>query len=97
MENVLRAAMLDQGELELFRQPINFHDLLKEVLRNQAIHIKKQSGSTSSKLEATDPVVKGDRTHLTNVVFNLVDNAIKYGGEQPKLLVGHGMRVISCL
>ena len=87
VENVLRAAMLDQGELELFRQPINFHDLLKEVLRNQAIHIKKQSGSTSAKLEATDPVVKGDRTHLTNVVFNLVDNAIKYGGKQPKLLV----------
>lgn len=87
VENVLRAAMLDQGELELFRQPINFHDLLKEVLRNQAIHIKKQSGSTSAKLEATDPVVKGDRTHLTNVVFNLVDNAIKYGGDQPKLLV----------
>ena len=85
VENVLRAAMLDQGELELFRQPINFHDLLKEVLRNQAIHIKKQSGSTSSQLEATDPVVKGDQTHLTNVVFNLVDNAIKYGGEQPKL------------
>lgn len=87
VENVLRAAMLDQGELELFRQPINFHDLLKEVLRNQAIHIKKQSGSTSTKLGATDPVVKGDRTHLTNVVFNLVDNAIKYGGGQPKLLV----------
>jgi two-component system phosphate regulon sensor histidine kinase PhoR len=87
VENVLRAAMLDQGELELFRQPINFHDLLKEVLRNQAIHIKKQSGSTSTKLVATDPVVKGDRTHLTNVVFNLVDNAIKYGGGQPKLHV----------
>jgi two-component system phosphate regulon sensor histidine kinase PhoR len=87
VENVLRAAMLDQGELELFRQPINFHDLLKEVLRNQAIHIKKQSGSTSTKLGATDPVVKGDRTHLTNVVFNLVDNAIKYGGGQPKLHV----------
>lgn len=87
VENVLRAAMLDEGELELFRQPINFHDLLKEVLRNQAIHIKKQSGSTSTKLEATDPVVTGDRTHLTNVVFNLVDNAIKYGGGEPKLRV----------
>ncbi len=87
VENVLRAAMLDQGELELYRQPLNFHDLVKEVLRNQAIHIKKQGGSTTSQLNATDPVVTGDRTHLTNVVFNLVDNAIKYGGGAPQLLV----------
>lgn len=87
VENVLRAAMLDQGELELFRQPINFHDLLKEVLRNQAIHIKKQGGSTSNELKASNPIVVGDRTHLTNVVFNLVDNAIKYGGSDPHLAV----------
>lgn len=87
VENVLRAAMLDQGELELFRQTINFHDLVKEVLRNQAIHIKKQGGSTSTLLEATDPVIQGDRTHLTNVVFNLVDNAVKYGGSEPQLRV----------
>jgi two-component system phosphate regulon sensor histidine kinase PhoR len=87
VENVLRAAMLDQGELELFHQPINFHDLVKEVVRNQAIHIKKQGGSTSSQLEAADPLVQGDRTHLTNVVFNLVDNAIKYGGEGPHLAI----------
>ncbi len=87
VENVLRAAMLDQGELELYRQALNFHDLVKEVMRNQAIHIKKQGGSTTTQLNATDPVVMGDRTHLTNVVFNLVDNAIKYGGETPQLLV----------
>ena len=87
VENVLRAAMLDQGELELFRQSINFHDLVRGVLRNHAIHIKKQGGSTSSQLSATDPIVDGDKTHLTNVVFNLVDNAIKYGGSAPKLVV----------
>ena len=87
VENVLRAAMLDQGELELFRQRVNFHDLLKEVLRNHAIHIKKQGGATASQLAATDPIIDGDRTHLMNVVFNLVDNAIKYGGESPRLTV----------
>ena len=87
VENVLRAAMLDQGELELFRQRVNFHDLLKEVLRNHAIHIKKQGGATASQLAATDPIINGDRTHLMNVVFNLVDNAIKYGGESPRLTV----------
>jgi len=87
VENVLRAAMLDQGELELFRQRVNFHDLLKGVLRNHAIHIKKQGGGTASQLAATDPLINGDRTHLMNVVFNLVDNAIKYGGESPRLTV----------
>jgi len=87
VENVLRAAMLDQGELELFRQRVNFHDLLKDVLRNHAIHIKKQGGATATQLAATDPLIDGDRTHLMNVVFNLVDNAIKYGGGSPRLTV----------
>lgn len=87
VENVLRAAMLDQGELELFRQRVNFHDLIKDVLRNHAIHIKKQGGSTATKLAATDPLIDGDKTHLMNVVFNLVDNAIKYGGASPRLTV----------
>ena len=87
VENVLRAAMLDQGELELYRQTLNMHDLVKEVLRNHAIHIKKQGGATASQLKATDPIVMGDRTHLMNVVFNLVDNAIKYGGDSPRLTV----------
>jgi len=87
VENVLRAAMLDQGELELFRQRVNFHDLIKDVLRNHAIHIKKQGGGTATKLSATDPLIDGDKTHLMNVVFNLVDNAIKYGGASPRLTV----------
>ena len=87
VENVLRAAMLDQGELELFRQRVNFHDLIKDVLRNHAIHIKKQGGSTATKLSATNPLINGDKTHLMNVVFNLVDNAIKYGGASPRLTV----------
>ena len=87
VENVLRAAMLDQGELELFRQRVNFHDLIKDVLRNHAIHIKKQGGSTATKLSATNPLIDGDKTHLMNVVFNLVDNAIKYGGASPRLTV----------
>ena len=87
VENVLRAAMLDQGELELYRQTINFHDLVEEVLRNHAIHIRKQGGAAASQLKATNPLIEGDRTHLMNVVFNLVDNAIKYGGDQPRLTV----------
>ena len=87
VENVLRAAMLDQGELELYRQRINFHDLVEEVLRNHAIHIRKQGGSAASQLKANNPLIDGDRTHLMNVVFNLVDNAIKYGGDQPRLTV----------
>ena len=71
VENVLRAAMLDQGELELFRQPINFHDLLKEVLRNQAIHIKKQSGSTSSQLRSHGPCGQGRPNPLNQCRFQL--------------------------
>jgi two-component system phosphate regulon sensor histidine kinase PhoR len=85
VENVLSAAVLDQGVLQLVIEPINVNDLLKEVVRKQAIAIHKRSGRVVQRLEAEQPLIAGDLTHWTNVVFNLVDNAMKYGGDAPIL------------
>ncbi len=78
VENVLQASLAESGKMQLFKQTLNVHDLLREVVKNVAIQVRKHSGKVELELEAEEPLVHADRVHLSNVVFNLVDNAIKY-------------------
>ena len=83
VENVLRTAIFEQGEMHLKMDKINLHDIIKGVIRNIAIQVKKNNGTIATHLEANDPIVIGDSLHLTNVVYNLIDNAVKYSDENP--------------
>ncbi len=78
VENVLQASLAESGKMQLFKQTLNVHELIREVSKNVAIQVRKHGGKVQLELEAEDPLVFGDRIHLGNVVFNLVDNAIKY-------------------
>lgn len=87
VENVLQASLADQGTMRLFLQPLNVHDILREVVRNNAIAIRKQGGKVQWSLEAKDPVCEVDRIHFTNIVYNLIDNALKYAKSDPVLTI----------
>ncbi len=87
VENVLRSAILDKGEMILRSESVNVHDVVKGVIKNIAIQVTKVNGRIRTELEATNPVVKGDPVHLTNVVYNLIDNALKYSPEQPNIVI----------
>lgn len=78
VENVLQASLAESGKMQLFKQTLNVHELIREVLKNVAIQVRKHGGKVELELEAEDPLVHADRVHLSNVVINLVDNAIKY-------------------
>lgn len=87
VENVLRSSVLDQGEMDLKIEKLNVHDLIKRVIKNIAIQIRKKGGTVEMKLEATNPIIGGDKIHITNMVYNLIDNAIKYSDGHPKLVI----------
>lgn len=78
VENVLQASLADSGSMRLFMQTLNAHDVVKEVVKNLAIQTVKRGGKVELNLAASDPVINADRIHLTNVVYNLMDNALKY-------------------
>ena len=78
VENVLQASLADSGKMQLFKQILNSHDIIREVVKNVAIQVRKHGGKVQLELEAEDPLVFADKVHLSNVVFNLIDNAIKY-------------------
>ena len=78
VEKVLQASLSDSKSLKLYPVELNIHDVIKDVVRNVAMQVRKQGGKIELSLKAKNPIIRADKIHITNVIFNLLDNAIKY-------------------
>lgn len=87
VEQVLSITALERGEIPLQRTELDFHQLIKDALKSMSIQIENKEGHLNVCLEASQWVVMGDRTHLTNAISNLIDNAIKYSMAQPEISI----------
>ncbi len=81
VEKVLQMALLDKGEVKLKQGVVNMHDLIAKVLNSLSVQIEQRQGEVELDFEASEELVQGDEVHLSNVLYNLVDNAIKYSPE----------------
>jgi len=86
VENVLQSAVIDKGELKLKKERVDMGGLINDLLGNFSIQVTKRNGTIDKKIEEKNLSVSGDRVHLTNVLYNLLDNANKYSNE-PKITV----------
>ena len=87
VENVLRSAVLDRREMELSYEDVEFERVMETAIRNIELQIRQKGGSIEMNKSTNSAIIKGDRIHLTNVVYNLLDNAIKYSSAHPKIKV----------
>ena len=87
VENVLRASLSESGAMRLYVQPLNLHDLIKGVVKNMAMQFHKQGAKVELELNASNPNLVGDKIHLTNILFNVIDNAMKYAKEDPHVVI----------
>ncbi len=87
VEKVLQMALLDRGEIKLKLSSVNVHDAIENVLNNIGLQIEQRGGELDLAFDAENEVVEADELHLTNILYNLVDNAIKYSPEQPNLSI----------
>ena len=87
VEKVLQMALLDKGEVKLKQSTVNMHDVIARVLNNLSVQIEQRGGEVELDFEATEELVQGDEVHLSNVLYNLVDNAIKYSPDRLHLKV----------
>lgn len=82
VEKVLQMSLFDRsGATNLKKEEIDFDALIAGVVDTFALKVQQYGGSIDAKLESEDPIVMGDNMHLTNVIFNLMDNAVKYRRE----------------
>jgi two-component system, OmpR family, phosphate regulon sensor histidine kinase PhoR len=87
VEQVLSMTALERGEIPLLKEELDFHEVLKYSFKYIRIQIENKQGNLEFALKADKVVVMGDRTHLTNALCNLIDNAIKYSKEKPELSI----------
>lgn len=86
-EQILQTAVLDQGQLKLKKAQVNMHDIIQNAVNSKQIAAKEKGGDIEMQLKATKPLMNGDKVHLTNLVVNLIDNALKYNVGTPKVII----------
>ncbi|NQV52874.1 MAG: HAMP domain-containing histidine kinase [Flavobacteriales bacterium] len=83
VEEVLQSAVLDKGDFKLKREEMDLHALLHDVLDKYQIQLAERKGKVTMHLDADQSWLNADPNHLTNVIYNLLDNAAKYSKNQP--------------
>ncbi|MCP9745632.1 sensor histidine kinase [Lacihabitans sp. CS3-21] len=87
IEKVLQIAKLEKGDLSLNFEPIDINEVLDQVVKNQSVQMEQFGVKLNLDLQAEETNISADRVHLTNIIFNLMDNAIKYSKEKPEITI----------
>ncbi len=85
VEKVLQMAVFNEGRLKLKFKEVHLHGLIENVVENFELKVQNRKGQLLTRLEAEQEEIKGDEVHITNVIFNLLDNAMKYSNGSPKI------------
>ena len=85
VEKILQMAIFDHGKLMIKFKELDVHELANTVVRNMLIQIKNKNGQIIKNLDAVNSIAEVDEVHFTNVMFNLIDNAIKYSNGRPEI------------
>jgi two-component system, OmpR family, phosphate regulon sensor histidine kinase PhoR len=86
-ERILQSAVLEKGELKLQRESVDLHKIIRDVIKSIRIQVEIKDGEIHTNLRARPSVLEGDRVHLTNLVYNLLDNANKYTPRKPSIRI----------
>jgi two-component system phosphate regulon sensor histidine kinase PhoR len=78
VEKVLQMSMFERQKATLKMKDLNANDLIAGVVKTFALKVEKNDGSITTELDADCPWIFVDEMHFTNVIFNLLDNAVKY-------------------
>lgn len=87
VENVLQTALIEKDGLKLKLEQVNINQLINKVVTNVGLMVEKKGGELLIDLKAENEELLADRVHLTNVIFNLIDNALKYTIENPLIVI----------
>lgn len=89
VETILKSALMDRQEVQLNLKPLHVHTIIRDVADNFMLRLHEKQGTLEMDLAAQDDLIDGDEVHISNLVNNLMDNAVKYGKENvpPKICI----------
>jgi len=99
VEKVLQMAIVDKREFQLNLTEVNLHDVIYQAVSHANLQVEKKNGIVTAELNAGQPTIQADITHISNIMANLLDNANKYSPGEPKISVhtsnvSNGVQVI---
>ncbi|PQJ20749.1 sensor histidine kinase KdpD [Tenacibaculum sp. SG-28] len=87
VENVLRISKLEKNQIDISKSPEDGHEIIEEAIEHVELLIKNVDGTITTNLNANSAAILGNQFHLTNVMVNMLENAIKYSEGKPKIEV----------
>jgi len=87
VENVLRISRLEKNQLDISKSPTDMHDIIEDAISHVSLLVSNKKGVITNHIEALQFEVLGNNLHLTNVLVNILENALKYSSDSPNIEV----------
>ena len=87
VDTLLQSARMAKKNFSITRQESDMHELILSVIKSVRISVDNRGGTLITSFNSTKPNLMVDPMHITNVIYNLIDNAIKYTREKPQIVV----------
>jgi two-component system phosphate regulon sensor histidine kinase PhoR len=87
VENILQIASLEKREIDFNFENVSVHTIIQHVLETIDLQVQQRKGKIRLCLDAEESEILGDNEHLSHLVNNLLDNAIKYSPEAPEITI----------
>jgi len=78
VENVLRISKLDKNELDIQKEHLDMNELIEDAISHISLIVEDRKGYVREHLDADRTSVLANESHFTNVLVNILDNAVKY-------------------
>ena len=85
VENVLRISKLEKNQLDISKDRVDVHDIITDAITHIELIVADRGGYVNTHLDAERSEVLANDVHFTNVIVNMLDNAVKYSPEAPKI------------
>lgn len=88
VEKVLQISKIEKGNFEIKKEKVDLQDLMPSLTSSIAARTDELGGQLESRLPEGPLLMLADPVHLSNIIHNLLDNAVKYGGSPPHIIIG---------
>ena len=87
VEKVLQFTLVDEGKVRFYPIAVNVQEILEDIYTVYDIKCRQLGGAVTLSMDLDHPVIKVDKLHFQNIVFNLMDNAVKYRKESEPIQI----------
>ena len=87
VEQVLQLSVLDRGDFKLKLKEVDMHRIIRRAAEHHSVNAISKGGMISTDLQAVNYMLEADKNHISNILANLIDNALKYTPEEPRILI----------